>query len=180
MSTKGKSRISFSFQVVPWCGNIGKGLTEFLTQGTRRCIVLHMIQSAMSSTTISRKAPPVGRKRLAVVFKSLPSSVFYSYNAFFFVFFSKSLGNKRTKPRAHRRHLSSHLIKSTLNVIMMSTTLKPFYAHVNALELNRFYNSLKPFQNRFKVGHVKGGRVCCSFFLVDTTVVATIYQFVSM
>ena len=27
MATKGKSRISFPFQVVPICGNIGKGLT---------------------------------------------------------------------------------------------------------------------------------------------------------
>ena len=42
---------------------------------------------------------------------------------------------------------------------MMSLTLKPLYAHVNAFKLNRFKNSLKPFQNRFKVGHVKRGSV---------------------
>ena len=35
--------------------------------------------------------------------------------------------------------------------------LKPFYAHVNAFYLNRFKKGLKQFQNRFKVGHVKGG-----------------------
>ena len=73
-----------------------KDWLRFLTQSTDTASYYIWFDQRWARLWFHIHPPPVGRKRLAIVFELLPSSVSFSYNTFFFVFSSKSSGNKWT------------------------------------------------------------------------------------